>query len=125
MGTRSEKAKIILTTIAAVNGLAFSMGPQLKLTAEQIALAWESKDFRSTLSAAQLSSLPENPAGDFIIKLRDKGDIQFMARSTSDDCRTTGDSCRSTSDDCRSTGDGCRSTSDSCSTQFGGCAELA
>ena len=125
MSSKSDKIKLALTTIAAVNGLAFSMGPQLKLTAQEIAKAWESKEFRDTLSAEQLSSLPENPAGDFIIKMPEKGHIEYIARSITDDCRSITDTCRSITDSCRSITDDCRSITDTCSTQFGVCTDFA
>ena len=132
MSDKSQKAKLVFTTIAAVNGLAYTMCGEIRLTAEEIAKAWENKEYRFSLSASHMKALPENPAGDLLISSHIKKELQLMAHSYSDDCRTYGDTCRSYSDDChtysetcKSYSDSCHSYSETCSTQFGSCSEMA
>jgi mersacidin/lichenicidin family type 2 lantibiotic len=58
----SDKRKLILSAAAVAQAVCLS--GQLHLTAEQIVRAWESPEFRQSLTVEQQKALPSNPAGE-------------------------------------------------------------
>jgi mersacidin/lichenicidin family type 2 lantibiotic len=121
MGSKSETTKKVLTAIVAVNGLALTTGSAVKLTAEQIVKAWESPEYRQTLTAEQMKQLPANPAGDLMIQTPENGKFELQANTQYNGCDTQYNGCNTQYNGCDTQYNGCDTQYNGCATQYGGC----
>ncbi len=121
MKNSNFSAKKMACAVIALGGLAAN--PQVQLTVEQIVKAWESPEYRQTLTEEQLRQLPANPAGE----------VQFQIPSTSDKsievagtqymgCDTQYMGCDTQYMGCDTQYMGCDTQYMGCSTQFESCS---
>jgi mersacidin/lichenicidin family type 2 lantibiotic len=121
MSNKSETTRKVITALVAVNGLALSSGAAVKLTVEQIVKAWESPEYRQTLSAVQLQQLPANPAGELQIITPEGGKFELQANTQYAGCDTQYAGCNTQYAGCDTQYAGCDTQYAGCATQYGGC----
>ena len=120
MGTNSgDKARKVLTAVVALQGLAAS-SPNV-LTVEQIVRAWESPEYRETLTAEQLKQLPANPAGEIQFRIATDKQVDLIAGTQYAGCDTQYAGCDTQYAGCNTQYAGCDTQYAGCSTQYSTC----
>ena len=120
MSDKSVETKMnILMSVLAVSGLAAS--GTVRLTLEQIVRAWESPEFRQTLTAEQQRQLPANPAGDLQFQIQSQGKSFEIAGTQVMGCDTQVMGCNTQVMGCDTQVMGCNTQVMGCSTQFSSC----
>ncbi len=112
-------AKQIACAAIALGGLTAS--PQAQLTIEQIVRAWESPEYRQTLTQEQLAQLPENPAGEVKSEFSNSSESYEIASTSWQGCSTSWQGCSTSWQGCSTSWQGCSTSWQGCSTQFESC----
>ncbi len=115
----NDSRKKLLGAAIALGGLAAS--PQGELTIEQIVRAWQSPEYRQTLTAEQISQLPSNPAGEIQFELPQGEKGILIANTSGWGCEPSGWGCQTSGWGCETSGWGCETSGWGCSTQFESC----
>jgi mersacidin/lichenicidin family type 2 lantibiotic len=114
-----SKKKIVMGAIALGS---LAANNQIQLTIEEIVRAWESPEFRQTLTAEQLNQLPPNPAGDVEFHIPTSNEKTIEVASTQYvGCATQYVGCATQYVGCATQYVGCATQYVGCSTQFENC----
>jgi mersacidin/lichenicidin family type 2 lantibiotic len=115
-----DTKKKALYAVAAANGLLLS--GSLLLTAEQIVKAWESPEYRLSLTEEQQKALPSNPAGDLQFSVPNSDKVFEIAGTQYAGCGTQYAGCGTQYAGCGTQYAGCGTQYAGCSTEFESCS---
>jgi mersacidin/lichenicidin family type 2 lantibiotic len=115
---KKETKKRLVTAVVSVGALAGTT----KLTVEQIVRAWESPEYRNSLSLEQKQALPSNPAGDLLFQVPGSSEKPLLIADTQyAGCNTQYAGCNTQYAGCDTQYAGCNTQYAGCSTQFANC----